>query len=153
MNLCLVTKSVEDMETLEAVETLSLLPHPIQYGVDDSQRQTILDCHVFGGHVDCLVHELLEGTEGQDRLQSSPIPSYRNSGTSYHSVQRTPQTLVGARKFFQVPCVSGPPLSALRRAPDGTETVHVQQRRRRAAATFDGTPQRQGETVASVLSP
>ena len=45
------------------------------------QRQTSLERHVYGGHVDRLVYELLEGTEGQDRLQSSPIPSHR---WSYH---------------------------------------------------------------------
>ena len=41
------------------------------------QRQTSLERHVYGGHVDRLVHELLQNTEGQDRLQSSPIPSHR----------------------------------------------------------------------------
>ena len=38
----------------------------------EAQRQTSLDRHVYGRHVYRLVHELLEGTEGQDRLQSSP---------------------------------------------------------------------------------
>ena len=50
------------------------------------QRQTSLERHVYGGHVDRLVHELLEGTEGQDRLQSSPIPSHR---WSYHLETRS----------------------------------------------------------------
>ena len=38
----------------------------------EAQTQTSLDRHVYGGHVGRLVHELMEGTERQDRLQSSP---------------------------------------------------------------------------------